>query len=377
MKNSSGSTDVSRYTAPGWLPGGHLQTIYAFFLRQTMNFTYRRERWETPDGDFIDLDWVDPSTYAPALAGGSRSGFRPTGLPVGLHPAPESSNLVVLFHGMEGSSRSHYAICLMNELKRRGWRGVMVHLRGCSGEVNRLARAYHSGDSSEIDWILRRFREREPNIRLYAVGVSIGGNMLLKWLGEQGENVLGVVDRAAAISVPVDLAIAARRLDSGWNKLIYTRWFLRSMKPKVLAKIATHGLPIDTGAVRVTSTFREIDDLYTAPIHGFRDATDYWQRASSKPWLRRIRVPTLMIGARNDPFFPDDALPTAAEVSDRVALEFSQTGGHVGFVTGRFPGKIDWLPRRILSFFESTLHGVNASLTEENVAPGLGPPEMT
>ena len=290
-----------------------------------MNFTYRRERWETPDGDFIDLDWLDPT-------------------------APGSS-LVVLFHGLEGSSRSHYAVSLMNELMRRGGRGVVVHLRGCSGEVNRLARAYYSGDSSEIDWILRRFRAREPNSRLYPVGVSIGGNMLLKWLGEQGENALGVVDRAAAISVPVDLTIGAQRLDYGWNKLIYTSRFLRSLKPKVLAKISAHGLPIDGRALRATSTFREIDDLYTAPIHGFNDACEYWQRSSSKPWLRRIRVPTLMIGARNDPFFPDNALPTPAEVSDRVALEFSQTGGHVGFVSGKFPGDLSWLPSRILRFF--------------------------
>ncbi len=324
-----------------------------------MNFTYRRERWETPDGDFIDLDWLDPSTPAPAFAGGSRSGFRPTGvvegatgLPVGLHPSPESSSLVVLFHGMEGSSRSHYAICLMNELKGRGMRGVVVHLRGCSGEVNRLVRAYHSGDSPEIDWTLRRFKEQQPNIRLCAVGVSIGGNMLLKWLGEQGENALRVVDRAAAISVPVDLRIGARRLDYGWSKPIYTSRFLRSMKPKVLAKISAHDLPIDGRALRATSTFREIDDLYTAPIHGFKDAPDYWQRSSSKPWLRRIRVPTLMISARNDPFFPGDALPTAAEVSDRVALEFSQTGGHVGFVSGKFPGDLNWLPSRTLRFFK-------------------------
>jgi predicted alpha/beta-fold hydrolase len=325
MKDRSVSTAFSHYTAPRWLPGGHLQTIYAYSLRQPMNFTYRRERWQTPDGDFIDLDWIELSS--------------------------QSSGLVVLFHGLEGSSRSHYAVSLMNELVRRGGHGVVVHLRGCSGEVNRLARAYHSGDSSEIDWILRRFKEREPNIRLYAVGVSIGGNMLLKWLGEQGEKALGIIDRAAAISVPVDLTIGAQRLDYGWSKLIYTSRFLRSMKPKVLAKISAHGLPIDGRALLTTSTLREIDDLYTAPIHGFKDAPDYWQRSSSKPWLRRIRVPTLMINARNDPFFPGDALPTPEEVSDRVALEFSQTGGHVGFVSGKFPGDLNWLPSRILRFF--------------------------
>ena len=278
-----------------------------------------------PDGDFIDLDWLDPS--------------------------PQDSSLVVLFHGLEGSSHSHYAVSLMNELKRHGWRGVVAHLRGCSGEVNRLARAYHCGDSAEIDWILRRLRERNPQSRLYAVGVSIGGNMVLKWLGEQGERALEIVDRAVAISAPTDLPIAAQRLDSGWNRLIYTSQFLRSMKQKVLKKISIHGLAIDVGAVGAASTFREIDDLYTAPIHGFKDADDYWQRSSSKPWLRHIRVPTLLINARNDPFFPADGLPTPAEVSGAVDLEFPDAGGHGGFVTGKFPGDLGWLPFRILQFF--------------------------
>lgn len=311
--------------APRWLPGGHAQTIYAYSLRQPISFAYRRERWETPDKDFIDLDWLDSSS--------------------------RDSKLVVLFHGLEGSSRGHYAIALMNEIKRRGLRGVAVHFRGCSGEVNRLARAYHSGDSAEIDWILRRIRGRELNASLYAVGISIGGNMLLKWLGERGDDALRVVNRAAAISVPVDLTIAAQRLDYGFNKRVYTSQFLRPMRQKVLAKIGRHKLAIDARAVRATSTFRQIDDLYTAPIHGFKDAADYWQKSSSKPWLRRIRVPTILLGARNDPFFPGDALPTPAEVSDRVTLEFSQTGGHVGFVTGKFPGRLDWLPSRILRFF--------------------------
>ena len=189
-----------------------------------MHFAYRRERWETPDGDFIDLDWLDAS--------------------------PESSSLVVLFHGLEGSSRSHYAVSLMNELRRRGVRGVAVHFRGCSGEGNRLARTYHSGDSSEIDWILRRLKRQHPDGRLYAIGVSIGGNMLLKWLGERGENASGVVARAAAISVPVDLTIAAQRLDFGLNRRIYTSQFLRPMRQKVLEKIASHNLAIDTRAVR-------------------------------------------------------------------------------------------------------------------------------
>jgi predicted alpha/beta-fold hydrolase len=178
----------------------------------------------------------------------------------------------------------------------------------------------------------------------------MGGNDLLKWLGEQGARALDVVDRAVAVSAPVDLQIAARQLDYGWNKQIYTRNFLRTMKPKIFAKMATHGLKLDPHLVRVTATFREIDNLYTAPVHGFRDADDYWIRSSSKPWLRHIKVPTLLINAYNDPFFPGCALPTRAEVSDAVVLEYPESGGHVGFVSGRFPGRLNWLPRRILHF---------------------------
>jgi predicted alpha/beta-fold hydrolase len=312
------------YQAPGWLSSGHLQTIYAYYLRQTPNFMYRRERWETPDRDFIDLDWLDATS--------------------------EDSRLLVLFHGLEGCSRSHYAVSLMNQLRGEGWCGVVPHFRGCGGEINRLPRGYHAGDSAEVDWILRRLKKEHPRTRLHVVGISIGGNDLLKWLGQQGDHALNVVHRVVAVSVPLDLQTAAKQLDHGWNKLIYTRDFLRTLKPKVLKKIAAHGLDLNPRAIRATATFRQIDNLYTAPIHGFRDADDYWVRSSSRPWLRHIKVPTLLINARNDPFFPGHALPTRAEVAEAVALEYPESGGHLGFVSGRFPGQLNWLPRRILSF---------------------------
>jgi uncharacterized protein len=314
------------YMAPAWLPGGQMQTIYAYYLKLTPAFAYRRERWDTPDGDFIDLDWLDGFT--------------------------RESKLLVLFHGLEGCSRSHYAVSLMNQLRGEGWCGIVPHFRGCGGEINRLQRSYHAADSAEVDWILRRLRAKHRG-RLYAVGISLGGNMLLKWLGEQGERAVDVVERAVAVSAPVDLQIATKQLDCGWKKRIYAAYFLRTMKPKVLAKIATHGLDLDPRAIRTSATFREIDNLYTAPVHGFRDADDYWMRSSSKPWLRHITVPTLLISAINDPFFPGHALPTREEVSEPVALEYPQSGGHVGFVSGRFPGHIRWLPRRILSFLAS------------------------
>jgi hypothetical protein len=322
-KPPRGAGAITAYEAPRWLPGGQLQTLYAYSLKQTPIFTYRRERWETPDSDFIELDWLDAS---------------------------DESRLLVLFHGLEGCSRSNYAVSLMNQLRREGWRGVVPHFRGCGGEINRLCRSYHAADSAEIDWILRKLRGSHKGVRLCAVGVSLGANMLLKWLGEQGARALDVVERAVAASAPLDLQIAAGQLDYGWNKRIYTSHFLGTMKPKVLAKIAAHGLELDPRAIRASSTFREIDNLYTAPVHGFRNADDYWIRSSSKPWLNRIKVPTLVINARNDPFFPSHALPTRGEVAEAVTLEYPDSGGHVGFVSGRFPGQLRWLPRRILSF---------------------------
>jgi hypothetical protein len=317
----------SAYHAPWWLPGGHLQTIYARRLARSYSVPYRRERWETPDGDFIDLDWLDA--------------------------APDKgTKLLVLFHGLEGCSASHYALTLFARAQRSGWPAVVPHFRGCSGEANRLMRSYHSGDSREIDWILQRLKGANPQARIYVVGVSLGGNMLLKWLGEESAAAAAVVERAVAVSTPVDLVAAAGELDFGLNRFIYTGHFLRYLRPKALAKIASHDLPIDERAIRASRTFRQFDDLFTAPVHGFKDACDYWTRSSSKPWLKEIKVPTLLINARNDPFFPESALPDAGEVSAEVSLEFPPAGGHVGFVSGRFPGHLDWLPRRILSFFD-------------------------
>jgi len=318
----------STYAPPWWLPGGHLQTIFAYALAANPLIDYRRERWETPDGDFIDLDWLDS--------------------------ANDEAKLLVLFHGLEGSSRSHYALSIMALAQQQGWRGVVPHFRGCSGELNRLPRLYHSGDSREIDWILRRLKEENPQREIYVIGVSLGGNALLKWLGETGRDAGAIVERAATVSAPLDLHAAASVLDVGSRKTIYTRSFIESLKPKILAKIAEHKLKIDPAAVLACATFREIDDLYTAPIHGFTNALDYWTRSSSKPWLQHIQIPTLLINARNDPFLPAAALPQEREVSASVNFEFPGSGGHVGFVSGRIPGSLDWLPQRIMRFFAAT-----------------------
>ena len=323
--NPAMNTPALRYHAPPWLPGGHLQTLYPALLAPCPRPRFRRERWTTPDGDFIDLDWTVDQDQG-------------SGKP-----------LLVLFHGLEGSSRSHYARALMHHAVHEGRRGVVVHFRGCSGEPNRLPRAYHSGDSVEIDWILRRLRILHPDTPLHAVGVSLGGNALLKWLGEQGTAAQAVVQRAAAVSAPVDLVAAGAALEHGLN-MIYTRNFLATLIPKALAKLARHPGLFDGHRVRAARTLREFDNLVTAPLHGFRDVDDYWTRASSKPWLARITVPTLLLNARNDPFLPAAALPTAGEMATAVTAVFPDQGGHVGFASGPFPGTLDWLPHTALAF---------------------------
>lgn len=318
----------STYRAPGWLPGGNLQTLYPALLAPVPAVTYRRERWDTPDGDFIDLDWTEPQDR-------------------GLRNGESELPLLVLFHGLEGSSNSHYARALMHAARARGWHGVVVHFRGCSGEINRLPRAYHSGDSTEIDWILRRLRDRHP-APLFVTGISLGGNALLKWLGEQGSAAAGVVRRAAGISAPVDLHAAAAALERGFN-LAYTKHFLATMKRKSLAKLLAHPGLFDIARLRAARTLREFDDLVTAPLHGFRDVDDYYTRSSSKPWLACITVPTLLLNARNDPFLPAAALPAPHELAAAVSAVFPDEGGHVGFPDTS--GTLAWLPHNVLEFF--------------------------
>jgi uncharacterized protein len=330
------------FIAPFWLPGRHAQTIYTATLAPRPAVHYHRERWDTPDGDFIDLDWAE----------GRNRGSRIEEPGVGFAEG-DRSPIVMLFHGLEGSSESHYALAVMAAARAADWRGVVVHFRGCSGELNRLPRAYHSGDSAEIDWIVRRLRNRNPRSPLFAVGVSLGGNALLKWLGEQGEAATAVVSRACAVSAPVDLMAAGDALGRGFN-LVYARHFLATMKPKSLAKLDRFPRLFDHRRMLAARTLREFDDVVTAPLHGFRDADDYWTRASSKPLLPRIAVPTLMVNARNDPFLPADALPAASEVSRQVTLHYPKNGGHVGFLSGAFPGRLDWLPRRVMEFFRRT-----------------------
>lgn len=319
-------TPQPTYQAPLWLPGGNLQTLYPALLARRPAVSYHRQRWDTPDGDFIDLDWTQTQD----------SGLR-----------IEERPLLALFHGLEGSSMSHYARAMMQATVARGWRGVVVHFRGCSGELNRLPRAYHSGDSAEIDWILRRLREFHPAGSLLAAGVSLGGNALLKWLGEQQADACAVVQRAAAISAPVDLHAAGRALEQGFNR-VYTNNFLATMKRKSLAKLHIHPGLFDETRLRAARTLREFDDLVTSRLHGFKNVDDYYTRASSKPLLAQIAAPTLLLNARNDPFLPESALPDARILSAAVTALFPEEGGHAGFPSDR--GALSWLPQTVLEF---------------------------
>ncbi|WP_082488004.1 YheT family hydrolase [Methylophilus sp. Leaf414] len=313
------------YSAPFWLPGGDLQTIFAATLNPVPNVDYRRERWELPDGDFVDADWVDnaPENHA-------------------------ASPIVVLFHGLEGNSQSAYARALMAAVKAKGWRGVVIHFRGCSGEPNRLPRVYYAGDAPEIDLFLSRVRSHAPSVPIYAVGVSLGGNALLKWLGEKGDKAAIIIDKAIAVSAPIDLAASADSLDKGLNRLIYTPMFVDSMRPKALEMTQRFPGLLSEEKIKAAKTIHDIDNAVTAVLYGATDAEDYYAKNASKPWLASIRLPTLILNAKNDPFIPASSLPTADEVSGLVTLEYPDTGGHAGF-----PRDNNWFATHLLEFFQA------------------------
>ncbi|AYB52422.2 YheT family hydrolase [Ralstonia solanacearum] len=334
-----GPFEPHAFRSPWWLIGGNAQTIIPARLWRFPRIAYRRERWDTPDGDFIDLDWTT-------------------------HDADAHAPLVVMFHGLEGDSRSHYARLMMDALRARRWPGVVPHFRGCSGEMNRAPRMYHSGDSAEIAWILDRLYRTHcapHGRRLLAVGISLGGNMLLRYLGERGTGVRHL-SAAATVSAPLDMTAGGAALSQGFG-LLYTRMFLRTLKQKAATKLDQHPGLYDREAMLAARSFVEFDNLVTAPLHGYRDVYDYWTRASSKPVLRDVRVPALVLNARNDPFLPGHHLPGPDEVSPDVVLDQPLHGGHVGFLQRRdgrlrhmpLAGRIDWMPARLLRFFDDVL----------------------
>lgn len=319
-----------RYLAPAWLPGGHLQTIYPATCISKPAVSFRRERWDTPDNDFIDVDFIDGKAGQP---------------------------FVVLFHGLEGSSDSHYARALMAAVQARGWSGAIPHFRGCSGELNQAPRFYHSGDAEEINWIIRRLHaqhcQKNAAAPFFAAGVSLGGNALLRWIGESQQQA-AIVHAACAVSAPLDLAQGGASLSSGIN-MLYTRMFLKTLKPKCLRKLEQFPGLFDSNRLLEAKNLYEFDNVVTAPLHGYLDTDDYWHRASAKHVLNDITIPTLVLNAKNDPFLPGRYLPLKA--AKCVQLDYPDRGGHVGFVSGKIPGQLDWLPQKILHFFDKATHG--------------------
>ncbi|MEO6353291.1 MAG: alpha/beta fold hydrolase [Oxalobacteraceae bacterium] len=313
-----------KYSAPPWLPNGHLQTIYPATCIAKPPVAYRRQRWDAPDGDFIDIDFVD---------------------------GPIGQPFVVLFHGLEGSSDSHYARALMALIAARGWSGAVPHFRGCSGEPNRTPRFYHSGDTQELDWIIRRLRtEMQHASRFYAAGASLGGNVLLRWLGES-QHQAEIIDAACAVSAPLDLAQGGAALSHGINRL-YTHMFLKTMKAKSLQKLQQFPGLFDRKKMLQARNLYDFDNIVTAPLHGYRDTNDYWDRASARHVLGDITLPTLVLNARNDPFLPGRHLPLQAAAA--VLLDYPEQGGHIGFASGALPGNLDWLPQKMLGFLDGT-----------------------
>lgn len=320
----------SDYKAPRWAKGSHLQTILAAKLCPRPKVDYRRERWETPDDDFIDVDWTRDENLDP------------------------TTPIVVHFHGLEGCSKAHYAVALMNEVVSRCWRGCIPHFRGCSEEMNRQKCSYHAGKTDEVLWILEKIKERFPRAPIYAVGISFGGNLLALFLGQQGEKAKKLITAAASLGAPLDLLSCANYLSQGFNK-VYSLFFLWTMIPKALAKLRQHPelqAFINSKLIRRCRSLYDFDSLFTAPLHGFRNVLEYSQQTSAKSLLKNIQVPTLLLNAKNDSFFPAPALPTLKDVSDCVWLEQPDQGGHVGFPTGRFPGRIDYMPKRVMKFFD-------------------------
>ena len=310
-----------------WCRNPHLQTLWGPLFRRG-RLPLRRERVATRDGDFVDLDWAD---------------------------GPAGTPLLLVLHGLEGSARSHYVTGLLRESLARGWRGVALNFRSCSGEPNRLPRFYHSGDTGDLDAVVEHLAHREPDARIGAAGVSLGGNVLLKWLGERGAGAPRQLAAAVGISVPFDLVACARVLDCGLPRALYTANFMRTLRRKALAKARLYPGFVDLARVRRARTFAEYDRAVTAPLHGFADEVDYWTSSSSGPYLVRLRRPTLLINARDDPFVPPGTLPDPAALPPDVAAEYPPRGGHAGFLEG-LPWQVaSWAERRAAAFLAERL----------------------
>lgn len=324
------------YRPAWWVPGGHAQTLWGKFFRPRSPLPAQVERWDTPDGDFIDIHRLKGDPGAPRL---------------------------LLLHGLEGTVRSHYVTGFFAEAQRRHWAADLLIFRGCGDEPNRAARLYHSGETSDLAFALDRIRSEFPETPILLAGVSLGGNVLLKFLGESSASLPRYIVAAAAISVPFDLERGCLFIQRGFSK-VYDRHFLRTLRRKALAKLEKYPDLFDAGRLERATSIYDFDDAVTAPIHGFADAHDYYSRSSSLAFLDRVRIPTLLLSAIDDPFLPPDVLDEVraiAERNSRLALVFTRHGGHVGFVAGRVPWRpVYYAEWRACEFLADALRGTDS-----------------
>jgi hypothetical protein len=319
------------YRRASWLPGPHLGTVYASVARPLPRPAFRRERWELPDGDFLDVDRLP-----------------------GAHPR---SPVLVISHGLEGSSAAAYVRGIAAAAARRGLAVAAWNFRGCSGEPNRLLRQYHSGDTGDLEAVVRRVSGEDPARPIGIVGFSLGGNQLVKWLGESGTAVPEAVRAAVAVSVPFDLEACAVALDGpGFWPWVYRERFLLRLRRKALQKAREHVGAIDAAAVARSRTFSAYDGLVTAPIHGFSSARDYWRRCSSAQFIGGVRRDLLLLSADDDPLVPAGSIPvSAARENPGVTLEVTPGGGHVAFVSGSPLRPAFWAEERAIDFLAGRL----------------------
>lgn len=307
----------STFKPAWWLPGPHLQTIWPVLFRRRPALIARRERLELPDGDFLDIDWI-----------GNNSG-----------------PIVLVLHGLEGSIHSHYAGSLLQVLDKHGFRPLLMHFRGCSEEPNRLPRGYHSGDTGDLNQVLELVKQNTGATADAIIGFSLGGNVLLKWLGEQAGDA--GITTAIAISVPFMLNDCALRLEQGASRF-YRDYLLRKLRTSYKKKFVMTPSPLEVDVDQLCS-FRDFDHYVTAPLHGFDSVDDYYSKSSSKQYLKLIETPTLLLHAADDPFMLPATVPGESELSPSITLEISKHGGHVGFVQGAMPWRAKyWLEERII-----------------------------
>ncbi len=310
----------SRFRSAWWLPGAHFQTVWSTFFRHRPEVSLETERVTLDDGDFIELAWLGKDADLP---------------------------VVLILHGLEGSVDSPYSKGLMRRLNQAGFAVCFFHFRGCSGELNHRDRSYHSGDTGDLQQVIHHIYLQDQREVYALVGFSLGGNVMLKWLGEAGEAT--PVQRAVAISVPFVLDDAARRMNHGLSRF-YQRHLLSRLHKKYQEKFSRRPSPLKVDVTRL-NTFFKFDDQVTAPLHGFAGVDEYYQRSSSRQYIPKIRVPTLLLHANDDPFMYPTTVPDASELSPTVTLELSAAGGHVGFVGGRWPWRASyWVDERVVSW---------------------------